>query len=196
MTTTQQKRCAYCSQPMQTYRICPAREIHGPCVPKLTAPPPGAGGDVGARSDDVMRHDFPALQQFHTKHAMGSLAAPSCLCCGRSTQGVEIGVQHMELPGIVICKPCKDATAPGDAGGSVGASAIYVCARECDQCGHAGINDEHPHHDMCSRCEWSGPAPTGDLCPLCGSEGTICAACPECGGRYRLLAEKDIKATP
>lgn len=118
MTTTQQKRCAYCSQPMQTYRICPAREIHGPCVPKLTAPPPGAGGDVGARSDDVMRHDFPALQQFHTKHAMGSLAAPSCLCCGRSTQGVEIGVQHMELPGIVICKPCKDATAPGDAGGS------------------------------------------------------------------------------
>ena len=73
--------------------------------------PPGASGDVGARSDYVMRHDFPALQQFHTKHAMGSLAAPSCLCCGRSTQGVEIGVQHMELPGIVICKPCKDATA-------------------------------------------------------------------------------------
>lgn len=91
---------------------------------------------------------------------------------------------------------CQTATVPGGAGGSVGASAIYVCARECDQCGHAGINDEHPHHDMCSRCEWSGPAPTGDLCPLCGSEGTICAACPECGGRYRLLAEKDIKATP
>lgn len=68
-----------------------------------------------ARRDEVMRHDYPVLQQFHTKHAMGPLAAPSCLCCGKSTQGVEIGVQHLELPGIVICKPCKDAASRGDA---------------------------------------------------------------------------------
>lgn len=62
-----------------------------------------------AKRDEVMRHDYPILQQFHTKHAMGPLAAPSCLCCGKSTQGTEIGVQHLELPGIVICAPCKAA---------------------------------------------------------------------------------------
>jgi hypothetical protein len=67
-----------------------------------------------ARRDEVMRHDFPVLQQFHTKYALGPLAAPSCLCCGKSTQGIEIGVQHMELPGVVICKPCKDAASQED----------------------------------------------------------------------------------
>jgi hypothetical protein len=56
-----------------------------------------------------MVHDFPALQAFHTKHALGPMLAPSCLCCGKSTQGVEIGVRHMELPGVVICKPCHTA---------------------------------------------------------------------------------------
>ncbi len=68
---------------------------------------PVVGVDAGR--DDVMRHDFPALQQFHTKHAMGPLAAPSCFCCGQSTQGIDIGVRHLELPGIVICEPCKTA---------------------------------------------------------------------------------------
>lgn len=58
----------------------------------------------------IAEHDYPILQAFHTKHALGALSAPSCLNCGKSTRGVGIGVQHMELPAIVICKNCKDAT--------------------------------------------------------------------------------------
>jgi hypothetical protein len=85
---------------------------------ELTSPQVAAEGDE--KRDAVMRHDFPALQQFHSKHAMGPLAAPSCLCCGRSTQGVEIGVQHLELPGVVICEPCKTAASRSPAAGVAG----------------------------------------------------------------------------
>jgi hypothetical protein len=62
-------------------------------------------------ADARMRHDYPILQQFHTKHALGALAAPSCLCCGQQTHPITrpIAVQHMELPAIVVCKQCKDA---------------------------------------------------------------------------------------
>lgn len=62
-------------------------------------------------ADERMRHDYPILQQFHSKHALGALSAPSCLCCGRQTHPITrpIAVQHMELPAIVICKQCKDA---------------------------------------------------------------------------------------
>ncbi len=65
----------------------------------------------------VRLHDFHALSAFHSKHAMGALAAPSCLCCGKSTQGLEIGVKHLELPGIVICKSCKDRATSSEAAG-------------------------------------------------------------------------------
>ncbi len=71
---------------------------------------------------------------------------------------------------------------------------IRVEARECDECGHLGINDADDASAACSRCGWSGPEPTEDKCPGCGEEGTMCAACPECGGRYALKAEADIAA--
>lgn len=63
-------------------------------------------------ADERMRHDYPILQQFHSKHALGALSAPSCLCCGQQTHPITrpIAVQHMELPAIVVCKQCKDAT--------------------------------------------------------------------------------------
>lgn len=62
------------------------------------------------KADERMRHDYPILQQFHSKHALGALYAPSCLCCGQQTGPARpIAVQHMELPAIVVCKPCKDA---------------------------------------------------------------------------------------
>lgn len=68
--------------------------------------------DAQRKADERMRHDYPILQRFHSKHALGALAAPSCLCCGQQTGPARpIAVQHMELPAIVICKPCKDAAA-------------------------------------------------------------------------------------
>lgn len=72
-----------------------------------------ASGVPASQADERMRHDYPILQQFHTKHALGALAAPSCLCCGQQTHPITrpIAVQHMELPAIVVCKQCKDAAA-------------------------------------------------------------------------------------
>jgi hypothetical protein len=69
-------------------------------------------GVPASQADERMRHDYPILQQFHTKHALGALAAPSCLCCGHQTHPITrpIAVQHLELPAIVVCKQCKDAT--------------------------------------------------------------------------------------
>lgn len=58
-----------------------------------------------------MLHDFPALQQFHTKHALGPMMPPSCLCCGQQTHPITrpVAVKHMELPGIVVCQQCHSA---------------------------------------------------------------------------------------
>ncbi len=72
-----------------------------------------AGGEVAlTASQQRMLHDFPLLQQFHTKHALGPMLPPSCLCCGQQTHPLSrpVAVKHMELPEIVICKACKDAT--------------------------------------------------------------------------------------
>lgn len=52
--------------------------------------------------------DFPALSAFHEKHALGPMRAPSCLCCGQLPES--IAIKHAELPGIVICTKCRDAT--------------------------------------------------------------------------------------
>lgn len=45
--------------------------------------------------------------EFHSKHAFASKAMPSCLCCGKLPE--KVAIKHMELPNIVICKPCRDA---------------------------------------------------------------------------------------
>ena len=61
---------------------------------------------------DKMKADFSILQKFHTKHALGSMLAPSCLCCGQRTHPYTrpVAIQHLELPAMVICKQCKDAS--------------------------------------------------------------------------------------
>jgi hypothetical protein len=51
-----------------------------------------------ALSDDAPR-------KFFERHAMGPKRAPSCLCCGEVPE--QIAVQHMELPGIVVCAKCR-----------------------------------------------------------------------------------------
>lgn len=79
-------------------------------------------------------------------------------------------------------------------GGEVGAT-IYVEARECENCYHAGINDSHASSAACLDCDWSGPSPTEDRCPSCNRTGVMTVACPKCEGRYRLIAENDIAIT-
>lgn len=54
-----------------------------------------------------MSKDYPKLAAFYSKHAVGPLEAPSCLQCGKSMQGQTPAIQHLELPGIVICSECK-----------------------------------------------------------------------------------------
>lgn len=69
---------------------------------------------------------------------------------------------------------------------------IYVETRECHECGHIGINDAHVSKAACNSCGWTGYTPNVDRCPGCDQAGTMTAACPTCGGRYGLLAEKNI----
>lgn len=69
---------------------------------------------------------------------------------------------------------------------------IYVSCRQCDGCGHIGINDDSTTDSYCSDCGWSGPSPDKDKCPGCGAVGTMVIACPKCSGRYTLLADADI----
>jgi hypothetical protein len=90
------------------------------------------------KADERMRHDYPLLQQFHSKHAMGAKAAPSCLCCGQQTHPVTrpIAVQHLELPAIVVCKPCKDATGVATCAGS-----CCDCGKGCTAAGVKGLDD-------------------------------------------------------
>ena len=74
------------------------------------------------------------------------------------------------------------------------AQAVYAEARECNACNHVGINDSHSTNAACTSCDWSGPSPVEDICPGCGRTGSMSAACPDCGGYYRLLAHTDIGA--
>lgn len=71
-----------------------------------------AAGEPVTPAQERMIADFPALAQFHTKYALGPMLPPSCLCCGQQTHPYSrpIAVKHLELPGIVICKECKDKT--------------------------------------------------------------------------------------
>lgn len=69
---------------------------------------------------------------------------------------------------------------------------IHCEARECESCGHSGINDAHILHAACHSCDWSGPEPEDDQCPGCAKAGVMTAACPRCEGRYRLITEGRI----
>ncbi|MEY4429336.1 MAG: hypothetical protein RLZZ182_2025 [Pseudomonadota bacterium] len=71
---------------------------------------------------------------------------------------------------------------------------VHVECRRCTECCHTGINDARDDHAVCSSCDWSGREPGHDECPACGEVGTMSAACPDCGGRYRLIAEGDVSA--
>ncbi len=82
------------------------------------------------------------------------------------------------------------ALAPKSAAGSV--PTTYVECRECDSCGHTGLNDADGLRASCNTCGWTGDSPEEDKCPDCQREGTMSAACPKCGERYRLIAAKDI----
>jgi hypothetical protein len=86
--------------------------------------------------------------------------------------------------------------APAQGGQGAEVDTVYVDCRECDVCGHAGINDSHESYAACHRCDWSGPEPEQDRCPGCDEENCMAAACPECSGCYVLIAEKTLTTQP
>lgn len=71
---------------------------------------------------------------------------------------------------------------------------VYVEARQCDECQHGGINDSATGVAACHECDWTGPEPEEDRCPGCQRENCMAAACPQCGGRYVLVASEEIAA--
>jgi len=89
-----------------------------------------------------------------------------------------------------------DASVPPSQPAGEDGPSVYVECRQCDECEHVGINDEHDADAACHDCEWHGPAPVEDKCPGCGRDGTMTAACPKCSGRYTTLAVTEIPAPP
>ncbi len=49
------------------------------------------------------------MHEFWQKYALGTKARPSCLVCGRDDYAWPPAIQHVELPGIVVCHKCRDA---------------------------------------------------------------------------------------
>lgn len=64
---------------------------------------------------DAVRGEKHELAKFFDKYALGPKSAPSCLVCGNIT--TKPGIEHMELPGIVVCSACVSAPACFCAGG-------------------------------------------------------------------------------
>jgi hypothetical protein len=97
--------------------------------------------------------------------------------------------EHIWLPNAAPVAPA--AVAPSDEHQAT----LYVECRQCDDCGHIGINDSHDTDAACGySCGWTGPSPIEDKCPGCERENVMGAACPKCSGLYSLLAEAQLPA--
>lgn len=48
------------------------------------------------------------LLEFFSKHAIGGKLPPSCIVCGQVCE--KPAISHMELPDIVVCFICRDAS--------------------------------------------------------------------------------------
>jgi hypothetical protein len=55
------------------------------------------------------------LSAFFTKHALGPKDAPSCLVCGSAAIPWPPAIQHLELPGIIVCHSCAAARQANEA---------------------------------------------------------------------------------
>jgi hypothetical protein len=80
----------------------------------LAGPPPSAEGpskgdklDACARAA-IREHDYAELSGFFSKHGIGPKTKPSCLVCGKVAER-PYAIQHMELPGVVVCLDCANA---------------------------------------------------------------------------------------
>lgn len=63
------------------------------------------------RAIKIHEHDCPTAWAFFNKHSLGSKLPPSCLVCGQVPADVEdIAIRHMELPSIIVCLKCLEAT--------------------------------------------------------------------------------------
>jgi hypothetical protein len=88
--------------------------IHADVLMERAADALAAGANIlAARDAEVarLRALVDVMRPFFERHGLGSKLAPSCLCCGRSTQNLSIAIRHMELPDIVVCVECRDRAA-------------------------------------------------------------------------------------
>jgi hypothetical protein len=96
----------------------------------------------------------------------------------------------------LLATPTPTVAADAVAPSGESAASLYVECRQCDECGHIGINDSHDTDAACGySCGWTGLSPTEDRCPGCGRENVMGVACPKCSGRYAMLAEAELPAS-
>jgi hypothetical protein len=80
-------------------------------------------------------HDDKA-RTFYDKHALGPMMAPSCLVCGQLPD--KVAIQHMELPGVVVCEKCRTAAKPQAPAVAVPARLPYATGNELWLAAHGG----------------------------------------------------------
>ena len=54
-----------------------------------------------------MSKEQDTYRRFFERYALGPMRKPSCLVCGQLPE--EVAITHGDLPGIVVCKKCRDA---------------------------------------------------------------------------------------
>lgn len=126
---------------------------------------------TNTRVSEAMLAD--ALRTFHAAYAVARMGSP-----GRA--GATAAALRAVLEAALSAQPAERQ----------GEDSLYVEARQCEDCDHLGINDCSDTSSACGDCEWQGPTPDEDKCPGCGHENCMAVACPECGGRYRFLADR------
>ncbi|HGM4211954.1 TPA: hypothetical protein ACKPG4_000160 [Pseudomonas aeruginosa] len=122
----------------------------------------------------VVEHNYAAWKAWRARAALARVEQQERTIAG-------INEAHAKLAGLYEAAQAQH-------------SAGYAEARQCVNCRHIGINDA-ADYAACHDCRWTGPEPDEDKCPGCAGENCMAAACPECGGRYELVAEAKI-STP
>jgi hypothetical protein len=127
------------------------------------------------------------------KHGRG-WAQASCAdsLCGTFKSGIGRTKELRQAEAIAAWN--RRATPP-ESGGQGENGVLHVECRQCDECGHAGIDDT-TDATACSYCDWRGSDPGEDKCPECNRVGTMTSGCPNCGGRYIFLADADFSHPP
>lgn len=138
---------------------------------------------AGEASDADKRYDVPLMTVAQHDRIVGALRAAH-----------QITLDELHAMEVHVAQAGRNIDAAQARVAELECGTVYVEARRCSACGHGGVNDGADGLSACGHCEWTGTQPSADECPDCLRQNCMSVACPECGGRYELVAEAEITA--